>query len=120
VTTPFDTLTQEQAALIRRTVTAHLSDDEHALFIEAAQRSGLDPFARHIYPLRKEGQFTIQCTIDGLRLSAERTGSYRGQLGPEWCGEDGVWRDWFPIRFVPKPGTANETPKAEPGTPEAK
>ncbi len=91
--TPFDTLTPQQTSLIRRTVTAHLSDDEHELFIAAAERSGLDPFARHIYPLRDRGQFTIHCTIDGLRLSAERTGSYRGQLGPEWCGEDGVWRD---------------------------
>jgi phage recombination protein Bet len=93
VTTPFDTLTQEQEQLIRRTITRNLSDDEHALFIEAAQRSGLDPFARHIYPLRKKDGLVIEATIDGLRLSAERTGKYAGQLGPEWCGPDGVWRD---------------------------
>ena len=91
--TPFDTLTQEQERLIRRTITRNLSDDEHALFVEAAQRSGLDPFGRHIYPLRKKGQLVIEATIDGLRLSAERTGKYAGQLGPEWCGPDGVWRD---------------------------
>lgn len=101
MTNPFDVLSPEQARLIRRTITAHLSDDEHELFLEAAQRSGLDPFARHIYPLRKtvydgtrkESKLTIEATIDGLRLSAERTGKYTGQLGPEWCGPDGVWRD---------------------------
>jgi phage recombination protein Bet len=101
MTTPFDVLSPEQAGLIRRTVTRNLSDDEHELFLEAAQRSGLDPFARHIYPLREGKRFTIQATIDGLRLSAERTGSYRGQLGPEWCGEDGVWKDIWTEQFPP-------------------
>ena len=111
---PFDTLgsmtphtpsplTQDQAALLRRTITKNLSEDEHALFVQTCERSGLDPFARHIYPIkreqwnpetrRKEWQYAAEATIDGLRLTAERTGKYGGQLGPEWCGKDGVWRD---------------------------
>jgi phage recombination protein Bet len=80
-------------SLLRRTVTAQLSEDEHALFVLACDHGDLDPFARQIYHARERGQFIIQATIDGLRLSAERTGQYTGQLGPEWCGPDGIWKE---------------------------
>ncbi len=73
--------------------TQHFSEDDHLLFVAACERSGLDPFARQIYAMHREGKLVIEATIDGLRLSAERTKQYAGQLGPEWCGPDGVWKD---------------------------
>ena len=79
--------------LLRRTVTEALSDDEHALFVRACERSGLDPFARHLYWIRDRGKFELQATIDGFRWIAEQSAKYAGQVGPEWCGPDGVWRD---------------------------
>lgn len=90
----------QQAAL------AHIGIDEAPLadqqvFMHICQRVRLDPFARQIYMIpRQEGtgqtrktRWTIQTGIDGFRLIAERHPQYRGQVGPQWCGEDGVWVD---------------------------
>ena len=68
-----------------------------AVFFHQAVRTGLDPFARQIYMIERQGRQTIQTGIDGFRLIARRaTDAARGTLGYEdtqWCGEDGQWRD---------------------------
>ena len=43
--------------------------------------------------IERGGRFTIQSSIDGLRIVALRSGNYGGQTPAEWCGEDGVWKD---------------------------
>ena len=66
-------------------------DDDLTLLGEIAERTGLDPFARQLTLIKRDGRYVPIVTVDGLRVLAERTGRYAGQLGPFWCGQDGVW-----------------------------
>jgi phage recombination protein Bet len=85
--------TPAQVELLRRTVAKEANTDEFAWFGQVCRKTGLDPFSRQIYLMKANGRMTVQVSIDGFRLIAERTGKYAGQLGPQWCGPDGEWRD---------------------------
>jgi phage recombination protein Bet len=99
------TWTPEQAQLISTTIAPGCSSDELKLFAYACQRTGLDPFSRQIYAIRRAGKMTIQAGIDGLRAIAERTGQLDGSE-TFWCGEDGQWQD---VWLGSKPPSAAKT-----------
>lgn len=90
----FDTDTVD---LIKNTVAVGATDSELKLFLYQAARAGLDPLARQIYFIKRnqsvkqpngewktEGKVSIQTSIDGFRLVAQRGGEYGGQDAPAW------------------------------------
>jgi len=93
---------EDEMQVVRETIAPGCSDAELMLFAKVCERTGLDPFARQIYALKRKvkddsgnwvERMSLQTSIDGLRVIAERTSDYGGQLGPQWCGEDAAWQD---------------------------
>jgi phage recombination protein Bet len=97
--------TPEQTQLISTTIAPGCSNDELRLFAYACQRTGLDPFSKQIYAIKRGGKMTIQAGIDGLRSIAERTGQLDGSM-TYWCGADGQWQD---VWLDSKPPAAAKT-----------
>lgn len=84
---------EKQLAALKQLGLANAPKADLAVFLHYAQRTGLDPFARQLYMIERGGRYNIQASIDGLRIVAQRSGEYAGQVGPYWCGDDGEWID---------------------------
>jgi len=91
VATPLVTQQHEwesKLELIRRTVAKDATNDELEMFFHQARKTGLDPLARQIYFVKRQGKGTIQTGIDGYRLVADRTGKYAGNDDYEFDDPD--------------------------------
>lgn len=71
----------EKKTLIKRMYCKDCTNDEFELFLNVCQHTGLDPTLKQIYAIKRKskdglGQMTIQTSIDGLRLIADRSGNY--------------------------------------------
>lgn len=105
VSMPTQEFTAEQVRILQNQY--DLTNEETALFVQTCIRTGLDPFGRQIYAQKRRDNKTgkdilsIPTTIDGLRLIAERSGKYRGQQGPYWCGPNGKWVDAWISKDTP-------------------
>lgn len=93
---------QQQALLHHAGVSANSKPADVEVFFHQVKRTGLDPFAKQIYMIERQGKQTIQTGIDGFRLIArravDRTGESLGYEDNLWCDQNGTWRD------IPKPG----------------
>jgi phage recombination protein Bet len=85
-------MTDDEKILIKQTICKDASQAELDVFVSVCEKTGLDPFARQIYFIKRGNRGTTQVSIDGLRSIAERTGEMDG-LDTHWCGPDGKWVD---------------------------
>jgi phage recombination protein Bet len=83
-------LTNDQIELVKRTIAKGASADELQLFLAQCKRTGLDPFSRQIYWIKRGSTGTTQVSIDGFRVIAERSGELDGQE-VHWCDADGAF-----------------------------
>src|SRR3990167_11372089 len=107
-----DGYSDEQIAILRNHIAGPtFTSDEMAYCLTVSKARGLDPFQKQVYFTKRKKKsgdgwvdaVTVEPTIDGFRVIAERTGEMDGYEPPAWCGADGVSRDvWL----------ANEPPAA--------
>lgn len=73
-------LRDEDLSLLKDTLTQNLTEAEFRLFVRACRHLGLDPFSKQIYAFKRNSKdgprLSIQTSIDGFRLIADRTGRY--------------------------------------------
>lgn len=100
----------ETIRILKATVMPGATDDELAFYTGVCKRTGLDPFAKQIHAVSRKvkvgarwvEKWSFQIAIDGFRLIAERTGKYRGQTVPLFCGADGEWREVWLSTLPPR------------------
>jgi phage recombination protein Bet len=94
VTRPF---TSEEEAVIRTELVTGLTDAQFNTFAYFCREAGLNPLKREVYAVvRGQGanrKMSIQIAIDAYRKYAASDPNYAGQTAPQWCGDDGEWRD---------------------------
>lgn len=100
MTTAVELWDSQQKALIKDQIARDCTDDELRLFAQVCAKTGLDPFSRQIYAIKRNDRnapggkkMSIQVSIDGFRVVAERSREYEGQTPKQWCGPDAKWVD---------------------------
>lgn len=106
------------AKMMKESLAKEANNREWAMFLYTCVRIGVDPVAKQAYliPFRDkengEKKHAIVIGIDGFRAKSKESGKYRGTVGPQWCGDDGVWKDIWIGREKAADGTITRIPPA--------
>ena len=77
-----DDYSTKEVQIIKETYFKGATNEELVFFLHVCKKTGLDPLMKQVYPVKrwdsklKKEVMTIQTSIDGYRLIAERTGKY--------------------------------------------
>lgn len=92
-------ITKDKIQLVKDTICRGATDDELELFMLSCNRTGLDPFQKQCWAVKRWDSslcrevMAFQTGVDGFRIIANRSDKYSGQVGPFWCDENGQWQD---------------------------
>lgn len=88
--------TANATAMLRKKF-SHLSDEHFEEFLEVCRLRNFSPWGTHLWAkTRWSGdklELQVMLTADGFFAVAMRTREVERIIGPEWCGEDGIWSD---------------------------
>lgn len=88
---------QKQLDILKNSICKGVTNDEFEVFLMACTKTQLDPFMKQIYAIKRKCKksdgtwgesMTIQTSIDGYRLIAERTGRYAPGPEPTYVSDD--------------------------------
>ena len=84
------TVTEDQIALVKKTVAQGATTEELRLFLYDCQRQGVHPLDRLIHFTKRGGKYVPITSIDLFRQRAASTGEYLGCTKPVWTGKPGT------------------------------
>ena len=88
-----------ELTVIRQQICAMANDSELLMAMNFAAGMRFNPFARPplLWAYKRtsnpDEKLTIDVSIDGLRMIANRSHDYEGQTAQQWCGADAIWKD---------------------------
>jgi phage recombination protein Bet len=82
-------VTDEQLALVKKTVATGATDNELKLFLYDCQRHGVHPLDKLLHFTKRGGKYVPITSIDLMRQRAASTGEYLGCSKPVWTGQPG-------------------------------
>ena len=107
----------DDISTIKSVMSFDMSDTDLKVFLHICRNTKLDPVMKQIYAIPRGGKMTIQTSIDGFRLIAERSGKYSPGKDTEflYCSKgklmgakvyvkkmtnDGTWHDISATAFL--------------------